>query len=215
MILPSAKQMATGFLPVVVVALTLGGLGCRSSTHGNPNLPQAYTLSADGRVPPLADPAQSSALRVGDMITVSFSDVPNPPAEIRTRIPEDGMVPLHFSIRLRAAGLIIPDLEKAIREAYVPRYYQRLTAIVRSEERFFFVGGEVRNPSRYPMQANLTVLRAIDTAGGFTDFAKHREIELRRENGERFYINEKKARENSALDLPLLANDHIVVKRRF
>jgi protein involved in polysaccharide export with SLBB domain len=64
------------------------------------------------------------------------------------------------------------------------------------------------------VQANLTVLRAIDTAGGFTDFAKRRQIELRRENGDRIYIDEKKAREDSVLDLPVLANDHIIVNRR-
>jgi protein involved in polysaccharide export with SLBB domain len=215
MILVAVKRSHTAIVLVVLAVVALGVVGCRNSTGlGDPNIPQVYVFPVDESIAPSTDPALSSVLRVGDLITVSFSDVPNPPAEIRTRIPPDGMLPLHFNVRVRAAGRIIPQLEQAIREAYVPTYYRRLTAIVRSEERFFFVGGEVRNPSRYPVQANLTVLRAIDTAGGFTDFAKRRQIELRRENGKRIYIDERRARQNSALDVPVLANDHIIVKRR-
>jgi polysaccharide export outer membrane protein len=215
MILISPKQVGTAIVGVVLVLFAMGASGCRSSMpSGSPNIPHAYAFPSGEPGSRTIDPAVSSALRAGDMITVSFSDLPNPPAEIRTRIPADGMVPLHFSVRVRAAGRIISELEQAIREAYVPRYFKHLTAIVRSEERFFFVGGEVRSPGRFSVQANLTVLRAIDTAGGFTDFAKRRQIELRRENGDRIYIDEKKAREDSVLDLPVLANDHIIVNRR-
>jgi len=165
---------------------------------------------------PAAAPMQSSMLRVGDMITISFSDVPVPPglAEIRARIPANGMLTLHYNVQVKAADKTIPDLERDIRDAYVPRLFKQFTAIVRSEERFFFVGGEVKTPGRIQLQADLTVLRAIEAAGSFTDFSNRRKIELRRENGQRFFIDERKAKENPALDLPVMANDHITVKRR-
>ena len=206
--------MAVAALTVFAASLS----GCSS----DPNVAQGgYHFPGEAGTPPQAPqtppPMQSSLLRIGDMITVNFSDVPNPPglAEVRARIPTDGMLTLHYNVRVKAAEKTIPELEREIREAYVPKLFKQLTAIVRSEERFFFVGGEVKTPNRYPLQADLTVLRAIDAAGSFTDFANRKKIELRRENGQRYFIDERKAKENPALDLPVLANDHIIVKRRW
>ena len=196
----------------VVCALALSG--CSSTS--DPNVAEGgFRFPSDGSAPQAPRPAmQSTVLRVNDMITVSFSDVPSPGlTEIRARIPASGMLTLHYNVQVKAVDKTIPELEHEIRESYVPRLYKNLTAIVRSEERFFFVGGEVKTPNRYPLQADLTVLRAIDAAGSFTDFANRKKIELRRENGQRFFINERKAKENPALDLPVLANDHIIVKR--
>ena len=182
-------------------------LGCRHRPTQHETFPAVPVSPPSG---------SSSVLRVGDMVIVSFSDVPQEGLrEIRARIPGDGMLRLHYNIRVQAADRPIPHLERDIRDAYVPKLYKQLTAIVRSEERFFFVGGQVRSPSRLPLQSDLTVLRAIDAAGGFTDFANRRRIELRRENGARVLVNERKARQNPALDLPVLANDHIIVERRF
>jgi len=188
--------------------------GCSSTS--DPNAGSGYRFPGDGAAPQAPLPTmQSTVLRVNDMITVTFSDVPNPPGlqEIRARIPASGVLTLHYNVQVSAVGKTIPELEREIRDAYVPKLFKQLTAIVRSEERFFFVGGEVKTPNRYPLQADLTVLRAIDAAGSFTDFANRKKIELRRENGQRFFINESKAKENPALDLPVLANDHIIVKR--
>jgi protein involved in polysaccharide export with SLBB domain len=61
----------------------------------------------------------------------------------------------------------------------------------------------------------MTVLRAIDTVGGFTDFAKKTRIELRRANGEVHVINWDKARKDPKLDLKVYPNDQIMVPRRF
>ena len=158
----------------------------------------------------------SSLLRVGDMINVSFSDVPAPGlVDIRARIPGDGMLTLHYNVRVMAAGRTIPDLEREIRGAYVPKMYRNLTAIVRAEERFFFVGGEVRVSNRYPLQGDMTVLRAIDSAGGFTEFANRKKIELRRQDGTVVMLSEKKIRDGQGQDLPVLANDRITVGKRW
>jgi protein involved in polysaccharide export with SLBB domain len=196
-------------ISVAALALLMAGVtGCGSH--------EPYRFPGDGLPTPAPiSSMQSTVLRVNDMISITFSDVPNPPGlqEIRSRIPASGMLTLHYNVQVAAAGKTIPELEKEIRDAYVPRLFKQLTAIVRSEERFFFVGGEVKTPNRYQLAADLTVLRAIDAAGSFTDFANRRKIELRRENGQRFFIDEKKAKENPALDLPVLANDHIIVKR--
>ena len=156
-----------------------------------------------------------SVLRVGDPLTISFTDLPfvNSMHDQKVRIPEGGTITLPYNVRVVAAGKTAPQLEKDIRDAYVPKLYVNLTAIVNTEERFFYVDGEVKQPGRQIFSGELTVLRAIGTAGGFTDFANRRKIQLRRQNGQVFYINWNKALEHPEVDLPVYPNDHIVVNR--
>jgi protein involved in polysaccharide export with SLBB domain len=196
----------------LALAVTVLVTGC---AHSDPNT-SSYRFPEEGTsgsVP--AIPTSSSTLRIGDMITVSFSDLPSPGIpEVKARIPADGMLTLNYNVRVQAAGRTIPQLEQEIRAAFVPKYYRQLTAIVRAEDRAFYVGGEVRTPNRFPLLGEVTVLRAIETAGSFTDYANRNKIELRRENGQTFMLSEKEIKKNPALDLPVLANDHIRVHRR-
>jgi polysaccharide export outer membrane protein len=227
------NRLMGGLSVALLAALVAGGAGCASS---NPNAssyqfpgengaetakvagttaPGTASPIAPGAGSPLVGSGVSSMLRVGDMLTVAFSDVPPPGLlEVKTRISDNGMITLHHNVQVSAAGRTIPELEGVIRAEYVPRLYRNLTAIVRAEDRFFYIGGEVKLPNRYPLQGDMTVLRAIETAGGFTDFAARGRIELRRQDGRLYKLSEKKIKVNPALDLPVLANDHIVVRRR-
>jgi len=47
----------------------------------------------------------------------------------------------------------------------------------------FFIGGEVRIPSRYPCPSEMTVSKAIAAAGDFTDKANRKKVKLIRANG--------------------------------
>ena len=169
--------------------------------------------------PDSAEPAieGSSLLRVGDSISVTFLDLPTPIQEVKTTVTEDGRVTgLPFGVTVQAAGKTPSQVQDAIHDALVPKYYVRLTAAVKTAEfRYYFVGGEVKIPNRQVYQGDMTVLRAIDTAGGFTDFASKKNIELRRANGGgKFMINYSKALENPKLDLPVYANDQITVHKK-
>jgi protein involved in polysaccharide export with SLBB domain len=118
-----------------------------------------------------------------------------------------------LNIKVKAAGRTTTELQEDIRKAYVPDLYVNLTATVKAEERFYFVGGEVRNSGRQIYLGEMTVTRAIDTAGGFTDFANRKKIELRRANGETLKVNWNQVRKNPKLDLQVFPNDHITVPR--
>lgn len=205
--------------------------GCASNPNDNLNpskramvFPgeQPATPSTDiattGQPPAVpADPAlqsDPSKLIVGDLLSINFSDVPAPGLqEIRTRIPSDGFITLHLNVRIKAAGRSIAELQQEIRKAYVPSLFVNLTAVVKTEERFFYVGGEVKVPNRQLYLGNVTVLRAIETAGGFTDFANRKKIQLRRASGETLTINALKAEKDISLDPQVLPNDHITVPR--
>jgi polysaccharide export outer membrane protein len=155
-----------------------------------------------------------SKIVVGDFLIISFSDVPPPGIpEQKIRVPQDGKITLPLNVKVKVVGRTTSELQEEIRNAYVPQYYVNLTATVKAEDRVYFVGGEVRSSGRQMYLGEMTVTRAIDTAGGFTDFAKRTNIELRRANGETLKVNWNKVRKNPKLDLLVFPNDHITVPK--
>ena len=185
--------------------------GCASE----PNPPPPTFPPTDAGAPgsAVAPAGRFSQLGVGDLLMISFSDLPMITSlrEQQVRIPDSGVITLPHNVRVQAAGKSTSELEKDIRDAYVPSLFITLTASVRTEERSFIVDGEVRQPGQKPYLSEMTVLRAIGVAGGFTEFANKKRIQLRRQNGQRFIINWNKAIERNDLDLPVYPNDHIIV----
>ncbi|MGV3771267.1 MAG: polysaccharide biosynthesis/export family protein, partial [Verrucomicrobiales bacterium] len=107
------------------------------------------------------------------------------------------------------------ELANEIHQKYVPAYYRRLTVNVSSPDRFYTVDGEVRSPGHKNYFGQITILKAIAAAGGFTDFANKTSVEVTRQDGTKHKINTKKALKNPALDLPIYPGDSVFVDRRF
>jgi polysaccharide export outer membrane protein len=166
-------------------------------------------------VPIIGSLTPTIVLKGGDLLTITYSDIPPPGIpEARVRVGEDGKITLHLNVTILAAGKTARQLEQEIRSDYVPKYYNYLTVSVKTEERYYYVGGEVKIGSRQPYLGEMTVLRAIDTAGGFTDFANRKTIELRRANGQKFKVNWFNAIKDAKLDLEVFPNDQIIVHKR-
>jgi protein involved in polysaccharide export with SLBB domain len=179
--------------------------------------PGHNTLEPVGR--PMVQPrgeslSASSMLRPGDTIVVSFSDLPQQILPVTTELGADGKITLPFNIIVQAVGKTTRQLEQEIRSEYVPKYYRYLTVTVKTEMRFFHVGGEVKVPSAIPYRGETSVLRAVEAAGGFTDFAKRSKVLLTRSTGEKFTINADKARGDGNKDLKVYSGDYIYVPRR-
>jgi len=178
-------------------------------------LPGAGALAS--REPILPPVQASSRLGVGDLLTINFSDVPKDsmPHEQQHRIGDDGLITLPLNVQVSAVAKTPTQLQQEIRKAYVPKYYVNLTVVVKAQDRFVYVDGEVKVPNRQFHIDGLTVLRAISTAGGFTDFANKKKIEVRRsQGGKTEIVNWFKALKNPKLDPPLYVNDQIYVHRR-
>ncbi len=157
----------------------------------------------------------SDTLGIGDALTVSFSDIPGPGLQpVSQRIGNDGNIYLPFNVKLPAVGRTLAQLQDDIRNAYVPSIFKQITPSVISEDRVFYVEGEVKSPNRYPYRGEMTVLRAITSSGGLTDFSNRKNIELRRATGQKLIINWNKATKDSKLDPPVYPNDQIIVKKR-
>lgn len=209
MTLTSLKRVLAGTALSCFLA-AFAGCSSTQSTDG-PSAISAPPPSAVGTNIAAVDPGQYSILRVGDLIVINFSDIDRPPQKQEVNIPDGGMVTLPFNVHVKADGKTTTQLEKDIRDAYVPSLFVNLTVTVRAEQRYYFVDGEVKAARSWPYLGETTVLRAIANAGGFTDFANRKKIELRRQNGQRFFINYNKALKDPKLDLPVFPNDHIVV----
>src|SRR5687767_6681521 len=61
-----------------------------------------------------------SKLRVGDLIIVTFSDQATPPPRQELNIPDTGFVTLPYNVKVQAVGRTTTELERDIRDAYVP-----------------------------------------------------------------------------------------------
>ena len=210
------------------IAVLLAGLvlaGCYNPQAGSGAYPPAQTgaSQAPPTLAPVNAPAPSApppvgstapVIHVGDMLTIEWFDTQTPIQPYKERIRDDGKLILPLNVTVQAAGRTVAQLQDDIRSAYVPKYYHHLTVSVKTDERVYFVGGEVKIPNRLLFQDGMTVLRAIDTAGGFTDFANRNNIELRRENGQIIKIAWKRAMRNPKLDPPIYPNDQVIVHKR-
>jgi len=213
----------------VVCGLLVAGLflaGCKSGPADSSfaQLPGYVAASAQqggaiSNVPP-ARPMGSDTydfIRKGDTLRINFSDLPiATQAPYEERVKDDGTITLLENQTFVAEGKTRGQLEKEIHDRYVPAFYKKMTVSVlpKSETQFYFVGGEVRTPARQVYISRTTVLKAIDSAGGFTEFANKSGVVLTRVDGGTITINCKKAIKNPRLDLEVYPGDRIWVPRR-
>lgn len=216
----------SGLGSVISCGALLGGLlfsGCAAPEEpvflsdpaitGVPAATGAPTAAGTPTAMPLAR-VQSDTFSLGDQVIVIFSEPSMQPHE--ERIKEDGTITLHLIGPVKAVGKSPGELQKEIQGLYVPKYFQpgRLTVTVKSQERAYYVGGEVRNSNRYIYIGAITVTKAIQAAGDFTDFANKKKVRLTRVDGNKITVNCKKALEDSTLDPPVFPGDKIEVPRR-
>jgi protein involved in polysaccharide export with SLBB domain len=195
--------------------------GCHSPSQGqffldNPQPRNAAAPSAAGRrttVPP--NGADVARFHVGDTVIVSFSGAPEAVPDHVESIKEDGTITLSLIGAIYAVGKTAGELQNEIQSDYIPKYYVRLTVTVKSGDRVYYVGGEVKGGGRQLYVDGTTVTKAIQTAGGLTDFANHGTIWLTRAStGQRIKVNYDKALENPAKDPPVYPDDQINVEKR-
>ena len=129
----------------------------------------------------------------------------------------DGKISLPLLNDIQAAGLTPTQLATQITES-LKKYVTdpQVTVIVReiNSQRVYLIG-EVSRAGAYPLLPGMTVLQALSSAGGFTQFANTKKIYvLRTENGkqEKFPFNYKDALSaKSDENIVLKAGDQIVV----
>ena len=190
------------------VWLLVAGLvaGC---TSGGP--PPSAPIPSDSGAALSAD-----VLRPGDRIKIVYNDIPDPPTPVEQVIPEDGKLLLPRGLEIEVTGKKRSDVEREISVLYVEkeRIYKKLTVTIERMASFISVGGEVRSPSSIVYRGDLTVLSAIDAAGGFTEYADRSDVIVTRgATRQQIRVNAKKAVRDPKLNLALFPGDSIHVPR--
>jgi len=133
--------------------------------------------------PPAAGPtAPVDVMRPGDKITVRLTGVPSDEYVIEVQIPASGDITVPLLTRsFHATGRNAADLAAEISSAYkTDKIFTNPHVTVISEERFVNVGGDVRGPSRVLYTPDMTLLTAINSCGGFTEYANRKAVRITR-----------------------------------
>jgi polysaccharide export outer membrane protein len=88
-----------------------------------------------------------------------------------------------------------------------------------AERQAFYIKGEVVRPGSYFIESGMSLLKALSIAGGLTQFANRREVEILRSGAdkkgqEKMVINMKDVESGKLPDVPLHPDDIINVPRR-
>jgi len=207
--LPVCSLLATGLLVT----------GCATSSEpaftSEPGIqPVTATEGSPTNDNPVSTPREPGVrFQVGDLLIISFSGTMDQLLPHEERIKEDGNITLPLIGAVKALDKSDGELQKEIHDRYVPKYYVRLTVVVKyvAQELSFSVLGEVRSPGPKPYAGKTTVTKAIGMAGGLTEFARKSNLVLTRANGTRVKVNYKKAIKDPKFDPQVFPGDSINV----
>lgn len=223
--------MRAAVVPMVALALA----GCSSVPFGGPAVaPYEPQISAAERAAWLEEEASAAVdagataidgstttssgmprrfLRRDDRILISMRGIPRP-EEIADVVDGSGNVKLPYVGALHVEGLTTGDAEELIERAFIEGgYYNKIDVIIVAQEEAYFVRGEVMRPGKYPLAGDTTVLMAISSAGGYTDFANSRKIRVIR--GEKVEeLNGARIEQRKDDDFLVEPNDIIIVERK-
>lgn len=173
---------------------------------------------ADSPLPSEEEKAPEYRLQVHDVVEVKFWGIEE--LDQRVRIRPDGKISLPYVDDVEAAGLTPAELDERLVEAYAPELARpEITVVVAETGALVYVGGEVGDEGVVSLRGGLTMLQAIQAAGGFTTTARRREVLLiRRPAGGEPIARSVNLRPvlsgaDPGLDLPLEASDIIFVPR--
>jgi polysaccharide export outer membrane protein len=233
------RTLDQAMVPVAAVdseAAPASGYG--APAEGTPVVEQAVSLTPDAPVPAVEMEAPGTGkaevspdetregmsiesgegarpIRRGDRIAISLRGIPDP-EEILEAVDDLGEITLPLIGSRRVEGMSSAQAEAMLERIYVEEgYYQKgkINVILVAQENEFFVRGEVKGPGRYALAGDLTLLQAITSAGGYTDYARTGKIRIIR--GEQVLVFDMDRIERLKDEDPLIKpGDIIVVPRK-
>jgi polysaccharide biosynthesis/export protein len=140
------------------------------------------TSNASSPTTPVRSASTDTSYKIGPQDTLQI-DVWKEP-EITRTIPvrPDGKISLPLLNDVQAAGLTAMQLAGVIREG-LTKYLvnpQVTVTVTNINSRRVFLTGELSRTGALPLLPNMTVLEALSSAGGFTPFARTKDIYILR-----------------------------------
>ncbi len=164
--------------------------------------------------------AAQATLRVGDPVELKISGVPaEEQAQVNNTYTVDasGTVNLPYINKVKADGLTPAQLAASIEGNYRSgKIFSNptITIVMQPNARFVNVGGAVRTASRVPFTEDMTLLTAINAAGGFNDFADQRKVRVLRGSAVKVY-DVRESRRDPSRDIKLQPGDRVEVPQSF
>jgi len=161
-----------------------------------------------------------ATLRVGDPVELKIGGVPNEEqVQVNNTYTVDasGDINLPYINKVKAAGRSPAELARAIEESYrAGKVFTNpnITILMQPSARFVNVGGSVRTAQRVPFTEDMTLLAAINAAGGFNDFADQKRVRLLRGNQVKVY-DVRQFRRDPSKDVKLQPGDRVEVPQTF
>lgn len=177
-------------------------------------------LAAGNVLPPPASIDPSSDTRpyfIGPFDTLSVKIFGLPELDQRVQVDASGRVSLPLIGGIVAQGKTPADLAAAIEQALRGRYVRDPQVSVNLEEtvsQVVTIDGQVREPGLYPVLGKLTLMRAIASAKGATEYARLEDVVVFRKVGDQdmaALYNLEAIRRGMYADPEVFANDVIVV----
>ena len=201
-------------LGAMAVCLLWAGLilgGCGTAPDLNP-IP-GYSYSGSSTNTPRRG---GEKFQIGDQVGILYKGVGSAepiPAHQET-VKEDGTITPPFVGSVVAAGKTPGELQRELQEKY-DTIFKDLNVTVVAPNRYYYVSGEVRKPGPQPYLGETDIIKAISSAGDFTEFANKHNVRLTRGSGQTQVINVQKIFNNQGLNVPVYPGDTIMVKRRW
>jgi len=164
------------------------------------------------------NPVSSGEYLIGAEDVLEISVWQNQELSRTVTVRPDGLISLPLVGDVRAAGLTPNELKHEVTKALMPFMEDPNVAVIVQQINSWriYIQGEVRSPGVYPIRSKTTITQAITLAGGFTEFAKKRKIQIIRkwENHTEFIkVNFNKIAEGDTAqdDVVLKPGDTIVI----
>ena len=141
----------------------------------------AYAAEAAPAVASQTVPQTEYAIGVDDVLEINIIQ-PDPRVTTLTVAP-DGCITFPYIGNVMVKDKTLTQVQEEVQSRLANGYlnYPVVTAALKeSRSRRFFVYGEVNKPGPYPLEENLTVLRGISMAGGFTKFGSASRVKVLR-----------------------------------
>jgi polysaccharide biosynthesis/export protein len=201
----------------VVLWVTLGMLAIPATSalaRGQGQSQQSRTAGVTGKVSATPDP--NYIIGPQDVLDIDVWKE----AELTRDVPvrPDGKISLPLLNDVQAAGLtptqLSEELTTALKKFITDPQVTVIVTQINSER--VYILGEMARPGAYPLLPGMTVLQALSSAGGFTQFANQKKIYvLRNEDGKqmKFPFNYKEVVKGNKAEqnIVLKAGDQIVV----
>lgn len=203
--------------PVVLAALAIGGCGSPEPIQSGGSL----TVVQGGIVLPPPNRADLTAADrpalIGPLDTIEIDVFGIPELRREMQVDASGRIAMPIAgivdARGKTAGELAQAIEAALRARYV-REPQVTVNIKSSVSQVVTIDGQVVEPGLYPVTNQMTLMRVVASAKGFSEFARQEDVVILRTVGDQRMAglyNVAAIRRGAYDDPPIYANDVIIV----